>query len=232
MLGTVLALPPLPIDVMSAEAESLDLSEQINREVTFEGDLDEVFVYTFEASAGDALSIYVFSQGEIDTILHLFAPDGSLVAVDDDSGATNDPEIEQVILPQDGEYRLAIQPYVNGARGSLNFFVSSTAPFAWDGDTITYGIASKIVVYSPLVIEASEGDVLRLNVRRADPRPSAFTPIITVSQDGVILAQNAVGVGAGLAIDFAVPEDGEVLIEFSYQGVGGTVLEVSLDDAE
>jgi uncharacterized protein YdeI (BOF family) len=223
-------LPELNINVMEAEAESIELGEQF--EVEFTGELNEAYVFTFEAAAGQALSVYSFSDGEIDTILRLFAPDGSQIAVDDDSGSTNDPEIQQVITPQDGEYRLVVQPYVNGANGTLTLFALDLQPFEWEGDTITYGVAAKIAAYSPLLYEAEAGDTLRLYVRRRDAGQSGGTARVTITQNDTVLVSNEVGIGAGVALDFIVPNDGDLTITFTYQGAGGTILEVTMLEAE
>jgi len=65
-------------------------------------------LYAFQGSAGDVISVAMAQldeEGDLDPYLLLFAPDGTLLAVDDDSGAVFlSALIDSVELPQDGTY--------------------------------------------------------------------------------------------------------------------------------
>jgi hypothetical protein len=68
-------------------------------ETTFE---EPVYYFKFTASAGDVVNITTVSDN-FDTIIHLFAPNGQRIAVNDDSDGTNSA-ITSFELPEDGEY--------------------------------------------------------------------------------------------------------------------------------
>lgn len=65
---------------------------------------EPVFYFTFEGHKGDVVDINM-SSDEFDTILHVFAPGGARIAVNDDikDGDTNS-EIKGLELPEDGIY--------------------------------------------------------------------------------------------------------------------------------
>ena len=64
---------------------------------------------TFEGSSGDELSIGMTSEG--DTYLLLVAPNGTIIADDDDGGSNLNAHIESVELPADGQYTIVATSY-------------------------------------------------------------------------------------------------------------------------
>jgi O6-methylguanine-DNA--protein-cysteine methyltransferase len=64
---------------------------------------------TFEGSAGDEVSVGMTSEG--DTYLLMVAPNGTIVADNDDGGSNLNAHIEGVELPADGEYTIVATSY-------------------------------------------------------------------------------------------------------------------------
>lgn len=63
---------------------------------------EPVFFYTYVGTAGEIIDLSL-SSDEFDTILHVFAPGGNRIAVNDDADGTNSV-IEGLELPEDGVY--------------------------------------------------------------------------------------------------------------------------------
>jgi hypothetical protein len=64
---------------------------------------EPVFFYTFAANEGDVVSIEM-SSDDFDTILHIFAPGGVRIGVNDDGNDGTNSAIEELELPEDGLY--------------------------------------------------------------------------------------------------------------------------------
>ncbi len=68
--------------------------------------------WLFEGIEGDVVTISMNSlEGEMDTYLELFAPNGVRVRTDDDSGGDSDAEIAEFDLPLSGTYRVIARGY-------------------------------------------------------------------------------------------------------------------------
>lgn len=76
--------------------------------------------YTFNADAGQIVTLRATSES-IDTTLALIAPDGEVIAEDDDSGGNLQPRLSEFVLPQTGQYRLIVRRYAD--RGEGTFYV-------------------------------------------------------------------------------------------------------------
>lgn len=80
-------------------------------------------LYAFQASAGDIVSVAMVQsdeEGELDPYLLLFAPDGELLASDDDSGSVFlSALIDRVELPSDGTYLVL---------ATSLYYIESTSP--------------------------------------------------------------------------------------------------------
>ena len=85
---------------------------------TISNDTFEVSL-TFEGQAGDVVTIDVAAtSGDLDTVLILRGPDGSVVAENDDISITmTDSRIEGMTLPQSGTYTVVVSRY-GGASGA------------------------------------------------------------------------------------------------------------------
>ncbi|MCP4538252.1 MAG: hypothetical protein GY832_14020 [Chloroflexi bacterium] len=70
--------------------------------------------WLFEGGVGDVVNISVISaDGDMDTYLELFAPDGEPIITDDDSGEGANAAILEFELPYAGLYRLVVRGYIS-----------------------------------------------------------------------------------------------------------------------
>ncbi len=92
-------------------------------------------LYAFQGSAGDLVSVamvQVDEEGELDPYLLLFAPDGELLASDDDSGSVFlSALIDSVELPSDGTYLVL---------ATSLFYIESTSPDVTEPQEYLIGI--------------------------------------------------------------------------------------------
>jgi hypothetical protein len=95
-------------------------SERIAYGQTLMGDISNeeyLLFYVFDGTAGDNITITIDSlSGNLDGVLYLYGSAGSgwtEIANNDDSptGATYDPLLGNVILPQTGKYLIAVGRY-------------------------------------------------------------------------------------------------------------------------
>jgi hypothetical protein len=74
--------------------------------------------WLFEGEVGDVVSISMVAvDGDMDTYLELFAPDGEWVMSDDDSGGDSNAAILEFELPLTGTYRVLARGYSNADTG-------------------------------------------------------------------------------------------------------------------
>jgi hypothetical protein len=88
----------------------------------------------FEAQAGEAVTIALV--GNFDTFLELYAPDGALLAQNDDVDISYASLIENITLPTSGEYRIVVRAFSVGSGpyvlvvGHPNIFIQPDQGFA------------------------------------------------------------------------------------------------------
>ncbi len=109
------------LTLTSAQEEALQRHISYGETIsdTLRGD-SERHLWAFEGQAGDQVSILMDGE-QLDAYLELYAPDGTLLLRDDDSGGGTDARIE-LTLPQDGTYYIlaySVDP-MEGGRYSLN----------------------------------------------------------------------------------------------------------------
>lgn len=200
----------------------------------FTGEETEGIAFTFEGSAGDVIALAVDSTNHIDTVMTLFAPDGEVVASDDDGGAGFDPELRHIELPADGEYIVVVTPYTPNDRGIFSLSLQLVSPMSIEDNNFSLRENSAIVRINDktplqvLTYEASEGEELRLIVRNI----SAIVdePIISIEQNGDLVAMNRVGMNMQMSFSFVVPADGDIQIVIESGDTDGVgVFEVSIE---
>ena len=76
-------------------------------------------VYGFEAEGGDIIQAAVQTAGTPDLRLVLIGPNATVLGIDDDSGAGDDPELFNVTLQMPGMYFLVLQPRAPTAEGDF-----------------------------------------------------------------------------------------------------------------
>lgn len=71
---------------------------------------EPIYYFTFEATEGQTAEV-TLNSNEIDTLLHIFAPGGYRIAVDDDGGSETNSILRDVALAQDGLYLVFATSY-------------------------------------------------------------------------------------------------------------------------
>ena len=100
----------------------IEVGQTVMGQIMPASDVDDLY---FDAQAGTRVSIsLVHTGGNLDGYLTLYAPDGRVVASDDDSGEGYDPLIQAVLLPQSGRYRIRAQGYSYATTGDYTLTVS------------------------------------------------------------------------------------------------------------
>ena len=83
--------------------------------------------WLFEGEAGDMVDISMVSvDGDMDTYLELYDPDGEQVVTDDDSGGNSNAAILEFALPQTGTYRVVARSFSGGQAGDYTITLEMT----------------------------------------------------------------------------------------------------------
>lgn len=108
----------LTVDTFAAPENPLLVDMPITGTMNNDTPLHE---YSITAESGDVLTIALFAiSGDLDTVLTLYAPDGSLAATNDDyQGMSNSSIIENYSVPESGVYRLVASRF-RGEAGSTS----------------------------------------------------------------------------------------------------------------
>ncbi|MBN1202082.1 MAG: hypothetical protein JXJ20_09520 [Anaerolineae bacterium] len=94
-------------------------------------------VWTYDGEAGEVLDIRVMADnpagrttheqrleyGLLDTLLVVRAPDGSLLAANDDTGISTDSHIRDLVLPVDGIYHIEVRSWESQYAGTYTLLV-------------------------------------------------------------------------------------------------------------
>ena len=111
-------------------------------------------LYTFAGARGQAVTITNAAVNFVDTALNLYDPNGSLVAIGDDSGADSNAKITSFLLPAGGLYTLAASPFsaglssatikvtLGGSAGSLGSIAGAVSYSGSEGGQILMGLFS------------------------------------------------------------------------------------------
>lgn len=166
--------------------------------------------YQFEGEIGDVINISVESDGTLDTILALNAPDGSPLYFDDDSADFYDPEINGFPLQQSGLFTIVVQPYITGEAGHIQLTLNKRDVPSLDNGSQTVRLTSKQTV-AVVQFAASAGEKVRLVVSTDQQMMNSIT--IRVIQNGQILASPVVQQVLTFAVEFTVPADGHAVVQ-------------------
>lgn len=71
---------------------------------------ESVYFLQFAGTAGETVTLDMQSD-EFDTLLYLFAPDGTRIAASDDTDGSTNSRLEEIELPQDGTYLIFAASY-------------------------------------------------------------------------------------------------------------------------
>lgn len=94
---------------------------------TLNGDT-QIAQYSFEASAGDVVTIDLTSA-DFDPFVRLLDANGNVIAEDDDSGGSSQARISEFVIPADGEYTIEVDAF-RGFNGTDRVFGDYTVTLA------------------------------------------------------------------------------------------------------
>ncbi len=197
-----------------------------------EGNFDETAlnIYTFDAQQGDIINILLDSLGLVDTTITLTSPTGNEVAYDDESGPGFDPELRNVVLYETGTYTLTVRPYIPGDNADYRLVIENEGVRSLDNAPQILRISTKSY-FDVVTFNAQAGETVRVVVRSVVMSQES-EPIIIITQNDNLIAQNTIGTVSRLILEFDVPEDGKVLVEVSAYYDANIVLELSLERVE
>jgi hypothetical protein len=204
---------------------------EIGQQVTAGLGPDEEHVWTFLATAGQAVTLIVTPQDEqLDIILSLFGPDGRKLA-DWDEAFSGDPEImsgpEGFELPITGEYRLVVEGFTgHGGRYTISLSEggNSLSNFYEAGD-LAYGDTRQETLQAEEAhawfIEGSAGDRILILVRPVDSDLDLELWLLYANRETQQLEELVIEdeflSGEGESIEYTLPGDGlyvAVVLEF------------------
>ncbi len=183
--------------------------------------------FSFEAEAGDVISIAVTGDGDVDTALTVMSPYNAILTYDDDGGVGFNPEINSFLLEQRGTHTIQLATYARGEIGAVTLTLERDELQSLDEDTQRVRLNDKRTQIR-LVFEGVAGQNVRLIVQIVSAGESS-EPQIWAEQDGETIGMGMSSHVSQLAIDFVVPADGEVDVIVEDLSLSGSVLDVSLE---
>jgi hypothetical protein len=189
---------------------------------------DQEFFFTFEGTTGDVLNVEVDSDGGVDTSLTLNDPFNYQVLTDEDGGSGFDPEISGFVLTQTGQYTLLLRSTtglagtvaVNFDRGELPSLDEGAQSVSFSGTVTTRalsftGEAGAVLRFTAVILSGDTG-----------------SPSIELLQAGSSVAYISANGVSRISFDLVVPDDGDVLVNFSDYSYSNVSYEVTLESVE
>jgi len=171
---------------------------------------NETAFYSFEGSAGQAITISVDSGDSVDTRLVVRGPSNYEVASDDDSGGRIDPEISDLVLTEDGVYQVWVQPYSASESGDFTIELSEVELASLDDGPQEIRVSDKQRSHV-LTFEGNAEEAIHLSVTVEGG--NIISPTITITQAGTSVSYNSSTSVSEIAFSFVVPEDGTVNVQ-------------------
>ncbi len=193
--------------------------------ITFDGNTGAQY-FSFQGTIGDVIDITVDSGDSIDTSLAVNGPDNYQLAYDDDSGPNFDPEVNHLILTQDGIYTILLQPFSNGDTGQVTLTLSRGAIPSLDDGPQQVRLSEKVTT-DVVTFTGVAGETVRLTVTIVSGDNSA--PSLVVTQDGTTIATASASTTTAMTFDFTVPADGVVTVQVSDYNYSKVVMEIALE---
>lgn len=192
--------------------------------------------WTYEGTAGEVVTLSAVDLSRtdaftlaLDMALRLNAPDGSLVAENDDQLGDElfgvyDAQISDITLPQTGTYTVTVE--VAQGSGTYTLGISSPQPLELteDGVTTIRGRLQDVFPVQRWVFTGTAGEVLTFTLTAEN---GTLDPVLTVLKPGgALLAYNddardpELGVNAQIT-QVTLPADGDYIIEAGrFEGAG------------
>ncbi len=194
--------------------------------------------YTFVAQAGQAVTVRMeaLPGGSLDSYLELYGPDGTLLVANDDGGSGVDSQLDNVVLPRDGEYTVVAVGFNRASTGSYSLQMSIGTPIPSPTPTPTpepgggpIGIgqlrsgainsAGQVDLWR---LEARAGDIVTARMETTGPGSRLDPFLEVIGPDGAPLASDDDG-GTGLnarILNLSLPVGG--LYTFQASGQDGS----------
>jgi hypothetical protein len=185
--------------------------------------------WTFDAMTGETVTI-AMSSNDFDTYLELYAPNGTLFAMDDDSGGNLNALIQSVVLPDTGTYIIRLKAFSGGSgsyTATMSFtggFVGETMPLTSNDYMISYGqrMTSNLAGFGGhrWAFYGTAGDVVIINVYSND-----FDTVVELHDPSLMmLAQDDDGGdGTNSFLTYTLPRSGEygIVVHGYSEGASG-----------
>jgi hypothetical protein len=179
-------------------------------------------IYTFEASAGDVVTITLVSD-DFDAYLYLLGADGYVLVEDDDSGGNFNSQIGPIEIPEDGTYTIQVDNFEGGVtegRYTLTLMGDDVIVRPQDGD-ISVGemVIGELTLAQPTVeytFYALAGEVVTITLESLD----FDSYLLLYDANGIEIGRDDDGAGDlnSRLRSFIIPEDGFYTIAASSYG--------------
>ena len=206
---TETAAPAAPVEIPIAYGDRLSLP------IAEDG---QGLRYSLTAMADDRIDIAVASYSKLDTRLAVFAPDGTLLAEDDDSGRGYNPELLGLHLPQNGTYIILLEPVTRGDGQPVSIAIDLREPLVLSDSAISIKLSSKQSMEIVSLAAENAGEI-RLSALIDGEASHRIT--IEATQGDVSLASLQLSGLQEIEWVLAALESGEIRLRFSSTGAAG-----------
>jgi hypothetical protein len=183
-----------PIDMPSdeqpaIETQAINLNEMVNGQL----EVGKWDIWTFEGQANQVVTITLNSI-QFDAYLELYGPGVSQTPLvfDDDSGRATNAQLQEIVLPLTGTYRIFARSFDDSGEGLYRLYLqegTGLGAFLEDSLPIQYGayeVGQMGQFESVYEFEGQAGDIVTILLSSAD-----FDPFLTlVDAEGNIVGEN------------------------------------------
>jgi hypothetical protein len=214
----------------SAQEDGGELSD--GEEVEIEVDGEEELVFTYDADAGDVITVLVDANDDSDTVMTVFNPDGDEVARDDDNGRGTNPAIVRVELEEDGEYTLVLTMWSDDEELDDEFEVTLYLVDKLDlSDGPQTTVLGDDTEFDRMVFEAEE-DVRYIVTVTTDDTLDSTLYIDIIEESDFFAGTRIQLMGTMGAFLFEASEDGEIVFELDMFSFSGDEYEITIEISE
>jgi len=183
--------------------------------------------FSFEAAAGDVISVDVDSNESIDTVLSIVDPSGFTVLTDDDGGEGFDPEVIRYVVPTSGTYTLTLRAFTPGTTGTAALTINLDDRRTLDEESRTVVLNAK-QNRDVLTLTGEAGEAIQLRIAVENGEPGDLN--ISATQDGqTLMYYQSFGIPSEIVLGFVLPQDGEVTIFIDELSGAASILDVSIE---
>ncbi len=184
--------------------------------------------YEMPVNTGDSLSLSIDSDGSLDTLMQVFAPDGFEFVFDDDSGSGFDAELSNLIFDRGATYVLTVSTFDGIATGSGTLTITRNPVHDLEDGEIIIRLNDK-AIRDLVVFDAAEDEMLILQLDKLAGDVEDL--YVTATVEGMeVMSYSTMGVPERLPLAFVMPMSGRVVVTLEKFGFDdGISLAVSLE---